>query len=71
MEVGKQLQHEGQTSLVHFGSGPYASQEAWCIENLGFAKPLVLRLSQDGHMEDTSKIDRLVSNFNVDLVMDG
>jgi hypothetical protein len=54
-----------------FGSGPCASQEAWCIENLGFAKPLVLRLSQDGHMEDTSKIDRLVSNFNADLVMDG
>ena len=27
---------------------------AWCIENLGFAKPLVLRL-QDGRLEDVYK----------------
>ena len=26
-------------------------QEAWQIEGLGFAKPLVLRLSQSGHLE--------------------
>jgi len=36
------------------------AQEAWCIENLGFAKPLVLRLSQDGHMEEPVQLRLLI-----------
>ncbi|CAK9102638.1 unnamed protein product [Durusdinium trenchii] len=35
-------------------------QEAWCIENLGFAKPLVLRLSQDGRLEEPVQLRLLI-----------
>eukprot|EP00931_Biecheleriopsis_adriatica_P047752 TRINITY_DN27548_c0_g2_i1.p1 TRINITY_DN27548_c0_g2~~TRINITY_DN27548_c0_g2_i1.p1 ORF type:complete len:4734 (-),score=1179.49 TRINITY_DN27548_c0_g2_i1:215-14152(-) len=33
--------------------------DAWCVENLGFAKPLVLRLLPDGQLEEVTEL-RLV-----------
>lgn len=35
-------------------------QEAWCIESLGFAKPLVLRLSQSGQLEEPVELRLLI-----------
>eukprot|EP00931_Biecheleriopsis_adriatica_P048348 TRINITY_DN27935_c0_g1_i1.p1 TRINITY_DN27935_c0_g1~~TRINITY_DN27935_c0_g1_i1.p1 ORF type:complete len:5156 (-),score=1260.04 TRINITY_DN27935_c0_g1_i1:82-15549(-) len=35
-------------------------KEAWCIESLGFAKPLVLRLSADGQLEEPVELRLLI-----------
>ncbi|CAE7183438.1 pikAI, partial [Symbiodinium microadriaticum] len=45
--------------MIVAGCTTFVGSEAWCVENLGFAKPLVLRLLPDGSLEEPTEM-RLV-----------
>eukprot|EP00435_Cladocopium_sp_Y103_P027063 s784_g6.t1 len=45
--------------MIVAGCTTFLGNEAWCVENLGFAKPLVLRLLPDGSLEEPTEL-RLV-----------
>ncbi|CAE7301121.1 eryA [Symbiodinium sp. CCMP2592] len=45
--------------MIVAGCTTFVGSEPWCVENLGFAKPLVLRLLPDGSLEEPTEM-RLV-----------